>query len=378
MWYPHLRSRLAPGAAALLALGSSTALPTSIWGRGLGAALTDQPNTDARPPSDPRVVAALNALSRALGLAVILMGCTVLVGWALDIPLLKSLFPGLATMKANTALGFVLSGVSLLVSPPDPPPGKRLCTRGAAPGPRHPWRIRRRLGRGHRPAPFPGRAKRGHGPPRADVSSHGALLCSLRRCSPPRERASPTLALPPARAGRGRRSRAGAGRISLQRAGALRDCFLHRDGSPHRSGLRAARVRSSLSGPGGWPDGAHRERRRRGSNGAATPARRRGRAHRSRMAPPPGPACGPLRHGDGPGHRRHHDDPGSVGLRVAERSLPPPPRRDTSESRGGPSPARTAYARRPRFCPRCGGQHECRRHRHLLEPQGRSRLWMDP
>jgi two-component system, cell cycle sensor histidine kinase and response regulator CckA len=85
-------------------------------GSGYGSFLADQLSRDPRPRSDPRVVAALNWLSPALGLGVILMGCTVLVGWALDISLLKSVLPGLATMKANTALGFVLSGASLLLS----------------------------------------------------------------------------------------------------------------------------------------------------------------------------------------------------------------------------------------------------------------------
>ncbi len=44
---------------------------------------------------------------------VILVGCLVLVGWALNIGILKSGMSGLATMKANTAICFVLAGVSL-------------------------------------------------------------------------------------------------------------------------------------------------------------------------------------------------------------------------------------------------------------------------
>lgn len=36
-----------------------------------------------------------------------------MVGWVLDLPVLKSVFPGLVAMKANTAIGFILGGVSL-------------------------------------------------------------------------------------------------------------------------------------------------------------------------------------------------------------------------------------------------------------------------
>jgi PAS domain S-box-containing protein len=43
----------------------------------------------------------------------ILVGCLVLLGWSLDISFLKSVIPQAATMKANTAIGFILAGISL-------------------------------------------------------------------------------------------------------------------------------------------------------------------------------------------------------------------------------------------------------------------------
>ena len=43
-------------------------------------------------------------ISRAAAVAVVLLGCLALVGWIFDIRILKSVFPGFVTMKANTAL----------------------------------------------------------------------------------------------------------------------------------------------------------------------------------------------------------------------------------------------------------------------------------
>ncbi len=43
----------------------------------------------------------------------ILVGIAVLFGWLFDLPRLKTVWPGLVSMKANTALGFILAGISL-------------------------------------------------------------------------------------------------------------------------------------------------------------------------------------------------------------------------------------------------------------------------
>ncbi|MEG4838761.1 PAS domain S-box protein [Microcoleus sp. B9-D4] len=53
-------------------------------------------------------------ISQMASLLVIASGCLVLLGWQFDISLLKSGFPGMAsTMKANTAICFLLAGASL-------------------------------------------------------------------------------------------------------------------------------------------------------------------------------------------------------------------------------------------------------------------------
>src|SRR5580700_2259744 len=47
------------------------------------------------------------------------LGCLVLYGWAFHIEALKSILPGLVTMKVNTALGLIFSAASLLLQLPD-------------------------------------------------------------------------------------------------------------------------------------------------------------------------------------------------------------------------------------------------------------------
>jgi signal transduction histidine kinase len=63
--------------------------------------------------SAPRLICSLKFFSQAASAIVILVGCLVLVGWMYNITILKSVLPGLVAMRPNTALGFILAGVSL-------------------------------------------------------------------------------------------------------------------------------------------------------------------------------------------------------------------------------------------------------------------------
>ncbi len=54
-------------------------------------------------------------LSAGCGLIAVLAGVVVLSGWAFGVEQLKNLSPGIVTMKANAAVGFVLCGLALLL-----------------------------------------------------------------------------------------------------------------------------------------------------------------------------------------------------------------------------------------------------------------------
>lgn len=55
----------------------------------------------------------VRSLTQLAGGAIVVVGAVVLGGWMFHFPVLESIFPGLATMKANTALGFAMLGAGL-------------------------------------------------------------------------------------------------------------------------------------------------------------------------------------------------------------------------------------------------------------------------
>ncbi len=69
----------------------------------------------------------LKVLPQWAGALVILLGVLALAGWLLDVSTLKTVFPGLVAMKANTAICFILAAWSLLLrAGPEPTGGGRL------------------------------------------------------------------------------------------------------------------------------------------------------------------------------------------------------------------------------------------------------------
>jgi hypothetical protein len=61
----------------------------------------------------PHLSSRMELICRVPSVAVILVGCSALAGWLFDVAALKSVMPGLATMKVNTVLAFALAGLSL-------------------------------------------------------------------------------------------------------------------------------------------------------------------------------------------------------------------------------------------------------------------------
>ncbi len=60
-----------------------------------------------------RLFKSLRLYCQVTAIAVMALGCVVLYGWAFGIEQFKTVFPGLVSMKVNTAAGMLLSGVSL-------------------------------------------------------------------------------------------------------------------------------------------------------------------------------------------------------------------------------------------------------------------------
>lgn len=58
-------------------------------------------------------LAHLDRFARTGAILVVCVGAAVIVGWLLNLPTFKSVLPGLATMKVNTAFGFIASGAAL-------------------------------------------------------------------------------------------------------------------------------------------------------------------------------------------------------------------------------------------------------------------------
>jgi len=75
--------------------------------------------------SEARVFARIRAGCQAAAIIVVALACAVLLGWVFGIAVLKSVIPGLVTMKVNTALGLGLSAISLWLLLPGPSATRR-------------------------------------------------------------------------------------------------------------------------------------------------------------------------------------------------------------------------------------------------------------
>ena len=67
-------------------------------------------------PDQKRSRGAANWVSLGASVFAVTVGGIALIGWALDIVMLKSVLPGFVTMKPNTAICFMLAGVALYLS----------------------------------------------------------------------------------------------------------------------------------------------------------------------------------------------------------------------------------------------------------------------
>ncbi|HNX24657.1 MAG TPA: hypothetical protein PKG60_11470 [Spirochaetota bacterium] len=67
---------------------------------------------------DSRVIRHLNIFSSAVSIICIAAGITVMYGWLFDIPLLTHIRYQWTSLKVNTAICFILTGISLYITSP--------------------------------------------------------------------------------------------------------------------------------------------------------------------------------------------------------------------------------------------------------------------
>jgi hypothetical protein len=53
--------------------------------------------------------------------AVVIVGCAGLAGWVFNVAALRTIVPGMASMKENAAIALVLTGISMLLLNREPP-----------------------------------------------------------------------------------------------------------------------------------------------------------------------------------------------------------------------------------------------------------------
>jgi two-component system, sensor histidine kinase and response regulator len=96
--------------------------------------ITDtSPVARAPAPLADRAAAAFR-FSRVIAAVVIGIGSVVILGWILDLRILKSFVPGLISMKVNTAVCFVLAGWALSIMAREGPGGRRVAVAMACAG----------------------------------------------------------------------------------------------------------------------------------------------------------------------------------------------------------------------------------------------------
>ena len=74
----------------------------------------------------------LSRLVGAASVALVLLGAVVLIGWLLDVQVLKTVLPQRVSMKANTAVGFLVSGLALYAAQRQERTGRRSALKGFA------------------------------------------------------------------------------------------------------------------------------------------------------------------------------------------------------------------------------------------------------